>query len=75
MDDTSPDPLLVKRAQAGDRVVVLKGRPSSVFEVIDVDLPAPRDRSTLAHPRFSELREHVWGTLMDEVRAAEFDVR
>jgi len=58
----------------GDRVVVLKGRPSSVFEVIDVDLPAPRDRSTLAHPRFSELREHVWGTLMDEVRAAEFDV-
>lgn len=59
----------------GDRVVVLKGRPSSVFEVIDVDLPAPRDRSTLAHPRFSELREHVWGTLMDEVRAAEFDVK
>jgi NitT/TauT family transport system ATP-binding protein len=59
----------------GDRVVVLKGRPSSVFEVIDVDLPSPRDRSTLAHPRFAELREHVWSTLMDEVRAAEFDVR
>ena len=58
----------------GDRVVVLKGRPSSVFEVIDVDLPSPRDRSTLAHPRFAELREHVWTTLMDEVRAAEFDV-
>jgi NitT/TauT family transport system ATP-binding protein len=58
----------------GDRVVVLKGRPSSVFEVIDVDLPSPRDRSTLAHPKFSELREHVWSTLMDEVRAAEFDV-
>ena len=59
----------------GDRVVVLRGRPSSVFEIIDVNLPAPRDRSTLAHPRFSELREHVWGTLMDEVRAAEFDGR
>jgi NitT/TauT family transport system ATP-binding protein len=57
----------------GHRVVVLKGRPSSVFEVIDVDLPAPRDRSTLAHPKFAELREHVWGTLMDEVRAAEYD--
>ena len=58
----------------GHRVVVLKGRPSSVFEIIDVNLPAPRDRSTLAHPRFAELREHVWGTLMDEVRAAEFDI-
>lgn len=58
----------------GDRVVVLKGRPSSVFEIIDVDLPAPRDRSTLGHPRFAEIREHVWGTLMDEARAAEFEL-
>ncbi|MDA0239725.1 MAG: ABC transporter ATP-binding protein [Proteobacteria bacterium] len=58
----------------GDRVVVLRGRPSSVFEIIDVNLPAPRDRSTLSHPRFSELREHVWGTLMDEARAAEFEL-
>jgi NitT/TauT family transport system ATP-binding protein len=58
----------------GDRVVVLKGRPSSVFEVIDVDLPAPRDRGTLSHPRFTEVREHVWSTLMDEARAAEFVV-
>ena len=58
----------------GDRVVVLKGRPSSVFEIIDVDLPSPRDRSTLAHPLFAELREHVWGTLMDEARAAEFEL-
>ncbi|MGE5202582.1 MAG: ABC transporter ATP-binding protein [Acidobacteriota bacterium] len=56
----------------GDRVVVLKGRPSSVFETIAVDLPRPRDRRTLALPRFSELREHVWGTLMDEARRAEF---
>ncbi len=58
----------------GHRVVVLKGRPSSVFEIIDVDLPEPRDRSTLAHPRFAEVREHVWGTLMDEARAAEYDI-
>ena len=58
----------------GDRVVVLKGRPSSIFEVIDVNLPAPRDRSTLSHSRFAEVREHVWETLMDEVRAAEFEV-
>jgi NitT/TauT family transport system ATP-binding protein len=58
----------------GDRVVVLKGRPSSVFEVIDVNLPGPRTRETLAHPRFAEVREHVWSTLMDEMRAAEFEV-
>jgi NitT/TauT family transport system ATP-binding protein len=55
----------------GHKVVVLKGRPASVFETIEVDLPHPRGRATLAHPRFAALREHVWSTLMDEARAAE----
>jgi NitT/TauT family transport system ATP-binding protein len=58
----------------GHKVVVLKGRPSTVFETIEVDLPEPRGRETLAHPRFTELREHVWNNLMDEVKAAEFEV-
>ncbi len=58
----------------GDRVMVLKGRPSSVHEIIKVDLPRPRDRNTLLLPRFAELREHVWGTLMKEAREAEFKV-
>ena len=58
----------------GDRVVVLKGRPSGVYEIIEVDLPRPRNRKTLANPRFAELREHVWGTLMNEARKAEFQV-
>jgi NitT/TauT family transport system ATP-binding protein len=59
----------------GDRVVVLKGRPSSVHEIVDVPLPKPRDRGTLALKQFAKLREHVWSTLMDEARNAEFDVR
>ena len=58
----------------GDRVVVLKGRPSVIHETIAVDLPRPRGRSTLLHPRFIELREHVWSTLMKEAREAEFTV-
>jgi NitT/TauT family transport system ATP-binding protein len=59
----------------GDRVVVLKGRPASVFETVTVDLPHPRSRETLALPRFAALREHVWTTLMDEARAAELQLR
>src|ERR1700726_2046174 len=58
----------------GDRVVVLKGRPSRVHETIAVDLPRPRTRDTLRLPRFAELRERVWGTLMSEARAAEFQL-
>jgi NitT/TauT family transport system ATP-binding protein len=56
----------------GHRVIVLKGRPSSIHETIDIDLPRPRTRDTLRQPRFAELREHVWSTLMSEARQAEF---
>ena len=56
----------------GHRVIVLKGRPSSIHETITVDLPEPRTRETLRLPRFAELREQVWGTLMREAREAEF---
>jgi len=56
----------------GDRVFVLKGRPSSIQETIAIDLPRPRTRETLREPRFAELREQVWSTLMSEARQAEF---
>src|SRR5215216_1491104 len=56
----------------GHRVIVLKGRPSSVHETIGIDLPRPRTRDTLRQPRFAELREHVWSTLMSEAQQAEF---
>jgi NitT/TauT family transport system ATP-binding protein len=58
----------------GDRVVVLKGRPSTVAEVVRVDLPRPRTRETLSLPLFVELREHVWNTLLDEARRAELQL-
>jgi NitT/TauT family transport system ATP-binding protein len=56
----------------GHRVIVLKGRPSSIHETISIDLPHPRTRQTLREPRFAELRERVWGTLMREAREAQF---
>jgi len=56
----------------GHRVIVLKGRPSGIHEIIDIDLPNPRTRDTLREPRFAELRERVWSTLMREAREAEF---
>jgi NitT/TauT family transport system ATP-binding protein len=58
----------------GDRVIVLKGRPSSIAEDIAIDLPRPRSRETLAEPRFAELREQVWASLSSEARQAEFQL-
>ena len=56
----------------GDRVLVLKGRPSHIDEVVEIDLSRPRTRDTLRSPRFADLRERVWSTLMSEARQAEF---
>ena len=58
----------------GDRVMVLKGRPSGIDEIVTVDLPRPRSRATLREPRFAELRERVWSRLMSEARAAEYQL-
>lgn len=45
-----------------DRVIVLSGTPTSVTEIVPVDLPYPRDQITTKSTReFSELRGHILG--------------
>lgn len=48
----------------GHRIAVLRGRPSTVVDLVEVDLPAPRDRAVLRTPEFADLREHVWSQVM-----------
>jgi NitT/TauT family transport system ATP-binding protein len=51
----------------GDRVVVLSHRPTSVKEVVPVDLPRPRDQvATKALPEFTRLRSHVFQLIRGE---------
>jgi NitT/TauT family transport system ATP-binding protein len=59
----------------GDRVVVLRGRPSTIHEVIETGLPRPRTRDVLSSPRFNEVREHVWSRLMHEAEQAERELQ
>jgi NitT/TauT family transport system ATP-binding protein len=42
-----------------DRVAVMSARPGRIEEIIDIDLPRPRDRTTMLSPRFAELCDHV----------------
>ena len=54
----------------GDRVVVLKGRPEQHSRDDRRSICRARARARrCAEPRFAELREHVWSTLMSEARA------
>jgi NitT/TauT family transport system ATP-binding protein len=56
----------------GDRVVVVSNRPGQVREVVDIDLPRSRfDADVKGSPRFTELREHIWGLLSHEALGAK----
>jgi NitT/TauT family transport system ATP-binding protein len=47
-----------------DRVIVLTPSPTSVYEILDIDLPSPRDQvMTKELPEFAHLRAHVWRSI------------
>jgi NitT/TauT family transport system ATP-binding protein len=53
-----------------DRVIVMGPRPGRIVQVIDVDLPRPRDDSTRARPEFGRIRTDAWKILKAGIRAS-----
>ncbi|MEK1898418.1 MAG: ABC transporter ATP-binding protein [Rhizobium sp.] len=56
-----------------DRIVVMTARPGTVKEIIDIDLPRPRDGDIRASAEFNAHRGRVWEALRDEVNKAQKD--
>jgi NitT/TauT family transport system ATP-binding protein len=50
----------------GDRIAVVTNRPGRIKEIIDVDLPRPRTRSSRHLPEFQATRDHIWNLLSNE---------
>ena len=42
-----------------DRIVALKANPGEIKEIIEVDLPRPRNPELMLTPEFKQLRERV----------------
>ncbi|HLB12823.1 MAG TPA: ABC transporter ATP-binding protein [Dehalococcoidia bacterium] len=53
-----------------DRVLVMSHRPSVVKAVVEVDIPRPRDTTTITLERFHELTSALWETLRTESEKA-----
>jgi NitT/TauT family transport system ATP-binding protein len=45
------------------RIVIMSPRPGRVHEIIEVDLPRPRNDATRTDPRFVDLTAYIWDTL------------
>ena len=48
------------------KVVVMSARPGRIKEVIDIDIPYPRNQETKMLPRFTELKNYIWNMVYKE---------
>ncbi|MBR3972320.1 MAG: ABC transporter ATP-binding protein [Oscillospiraceae bacterium] len=48
------------------KVIVMSARPGRIKEVIDIDIPYPRDQESKMMPRFTELKNYIWNMVYKE---------
>lgn len=48
------------------RVVVMSARPGRIKEVIDINIPYPRNQETKMLPEFTELKNYIWNMVYKE---------
>lgn len=48
------------------RVVIMSARPGRVKEIVDIDLPYPRNQETKLSSRFAELKNRIWANVYKE---------
>ena len=51
------------------RVVIMSARPGRVKDIVDIDIPYPRDQETKMSPRFLDLKNHIWSQVYQEYLA------
>jgi len=57
---------IVEAVYLADRVIVFTARPGRVKEIIDVDMPRPRDLRLKRDPRFVEIEARIWESIREE---------
>ena len=44
----------------GQRVVIMSARPGRIKDIVDIDIPYPRNQETKMSPSFLELKNRIW---------------
>jgi len=60
---------LEEAVQLADKVLLLTRRPTRVAEIVDIDLPWPRDTDSVTDARFVELKSHCLKVFQREAAA------
>ena len=50
----------------GERVVIMSARPGRIKEIVNIDIPYPRDQKTKMSSRFTEVKNHIWSQVYEE---------
>lgn len=50
----------------GQRCIIMSARPGRIKEIVDIDIPYPRDQATKMSPRFLELKNYIWSQVYQE---------
>jgi len=57
---------IVEAVYLADRVIVFTARPGRVKEILNVDIPRPRDLRVKREPRFVEIETRIWESIREE---------
>ncbi len=48
------------------KVIIMSARPGRIKEIVDIDIPYPRNQETRMSPRFIELKNYIWSQVYQE---------
>ena len=48
------------------RVVIMSARPGRIRDIVEIDIPYPRDQEKKMRPRFMELKNYIWKPVYQE---------
>lgn len=50
----------------GQKVIIMSARPGRIKEIVDIDIPYPRNQETKMLPEFINVKNHIWSQVYKE---------